>query len=59
VQAVEDLLVDFEEKEVTAAGNLFASMCFLLGLGMNDVRQEDLDPTDSQHYIVVLATATK
>lgn len=58
-KAVEELLAPFSLKEVTVAGNLFSSVCFLLGLGVGDVRQADLDPTDTQHYTVVLATATK
>jgi SAM-dependent methyltransferase len=58
-KAVEELLEPFRLKEVTVAGNLFSSTCFLLGLGVGDVRRADLDPTDPQHYTVVLATATK
>ena len=58
-KAVEELLAPFRLKEVTVAGNLFSSICFLLGMGMDDIRRADLDPTDPQHYTVVLATATK
>ena len=58
-RSIKDLLESFAAVQVSVGGNLFASICFLLGLGMDDIAIEDLEPVDLNHYNVVLATASK
>lgn len=58
-EAVSALLVNFRERRVRVKGNLFSSVCYLLGLGRMDVSAKDLRPTDHSFYQIVLATGIK
>jgi SAM-dependent methyltransferase len=53
---VRGLMVGFQRTHVVEGGNLFAAVCFLMGLGLNDVPREALNPTDTENYITVMAT---
>lgn len=59
VRAVRELLFAFRHKRVVARGNLFSSVCFLLGLGQRDVRASMLRKAGAHFYQSVLAVATK
>jgi ubiquinone/menaquinone biosynthesis C-methylase UbiE len=59
VRAVRELLVAFRHKRIVAQGNLFSSVCFLLGLGQGDVRASVLRKAGAHFYQSVVAVATK
>jgi Methyltransferase domain len=59
VLTVREILNVFTKAEIVGRGNLFSSICYLLGLGVEDLDPEVLAATDDAHYQVVLAAATK
>jgi SAM-dependent methyltransferase len=59
VRAVRELLSAFRKKQVVSQGNLFSSVCFLMGLGKNDVRASVLRKAGAHFYQSVVAVATK
>jgi SAM-dependent methyltransferase len=58
-KSVKLLLSPFRRSEVTTGGNLFSSVCYLLGLGQADVSPSDLNRADRSFYQLVLAKAWK
>jgi hypothetical protein len=56
---VAELLSEFGSVRVEGRGNLFSSLCYLAGLGLDDVKRSDLEATDEFVYQVVVATAMK
>lgn len=58
-EAISMLLENFRERRVSVGGNLFSSVCYLLGLGLSDVGAKDLSVVDESFYQVVLAAASK
>jgi SAM-dependent methyltransferase len=58
-KSVQSLLVPFRHSQVTTKGNLFSSVCYLLGLGQADVSAMELNQENKSFYQLVLAKARK
>lgn len=58
-RSVAELLGSFCSVHVESRGNLFSSLSYLAGLGLDDVECNDLDGSDDAFYQVVVATAVK
>lgn len=58
-KSVQSLLAPFRRCQVITKGNLFSSVCYLLGLGQADVSLAELNREDKQFYQLVLAKARK
>ena len=54
---MESLLQDFSDITVETGGNLFATLCYLAGFGLNDVDEDALLLPDDIHYTTVMARA--
>jgi SAM-dependent methyltransferase len=58
-RCLRDLLNAFKRVEVVGGGNLTSSICYLVGLGQNDVSPHMLESRDPDLYQVVMARAIK
>ena len=47
------------ELTVESKGNVFAAVCFLHGLSVEELSKDDLDVVDPDYEVIVTAVATK
>ena len=50
---------EFEDVKVKAYGNMKALICFMYGLSLEDMKEEELDYYDEQYPMIVSVVAKK
>ena len=50
---------EFDDVKVQAYGNMKALICFMYGLSLEDMKEEELDYYDEQYPMIITAIARK